>query len=247
MTNHFRSRTWAFVLAFLFGIGLTFAQYNSSPENTASKLTLSYQELLDRMASYKDSVFILENATIRFDPAKDQRFMLLRDSLALTEIDTIYVNSKIQLKNIEFEEAVGKDNFPAFAKIKFEDEVLISEAKVTRALVFLHCTFESEVQISLEKSSIDNLIAFSESILRSYSSFQLTKGRILSIRCLFDPINKKRLSRHIFRTDHEESFKNNQFIGVVSSKCREQLPALAPGLFVILPHLWGVVISSVLL
>ena len=104
---------------------------------------------------------------------------------------------------------------PYFTKVKFDDEVLIRDAKVTSVLGFFKCTFESEVRISIDKSSLDNNIDFRQSIFRSYSFFDLIKGRIISQKCLFDPINNKRLSHYYFRTDHEESFalfQANKFI-----------------------------------
>ena len=95
---------------------------------------------------------------------------------------------------------------PYFTKVKFEDEVLISKAKVSFVLGFFKCTFESEVRISIDNSSLDNILDLRHSIFRSYSLFDLTKGRIISEKSLFDPVNKMRLSHHIFRTDHDESF-----------------------------------------
>ena len=198
-------KTWTTLFTLFASFLFTHSQDSTNPQNKTHTRIFSYQELLDSIASYKDSVFTLENATIRFDSEKDQRFVL-EDSLALAELDTIYINAKIRLNNIEFERKTGGlFDQPKFAKIKFEDEVSINESKVAEGLIFFQCTFESEVRISLDKSSIDNDIFFRECILRSYSSLELTKGRIYSIKCLFDPTNKKRLSNHIFITDHEES------------------------------------------
>jgi hypothetical protein len=167
------------------------------------------------MAESKDSVFTLEDATIKFDPSLDQRFISDEDSLVKAELDTIYINAKIRLNNIVFEENIIKRQQPVFLMIKFQEEVSIREAYVSSYLAFVDCTFESEFRIAIDKSSIDNNIYVQNSIFRGYVYFELTKGNILSQKCLFDPVNKRRLNHNIFYTNHNESFvllAENRFV-----------------------------------
>ena len=169
------------------------------------------------MASCKDSVFTLENATIRFDPAKDQRF-LIQDSLGLTKLDTIYVRAEVRLNNLEFEPRGslggidGRFQFvnyiqPKFNKIKFERPFSISQAQVTYRIIFNWSRFESNVKIIFDKSSIDNEISLRNCIFQGYSEFEITKGAISSNGCLYEPPNNQEvIYATSFEVNHEESF-----------------------------------------
>ncbi|WP_445383252.1 hypothetical protein [Robiginitalea sp. IMCC43444] len=191
------------ITTFFFAICPGFGQ-DSAGQNTY-KVTLSYQELLDRMAACTDSVFRLDGAVVAYDPVKDARFTKARDSLYMAELDTIYVQGQVLLKNIEFGPIAVENQQPFFAKVKFQKAVTISDAKGQDGLYFIKCKFDSETRISLDPEVDDGRIVFVESAFNSYVNFRLAKGAIYAFSCVFDPVNRKDLKNNIFFTDHEES------------------------------------------
>lgn len=192
-----------------------FAQNNKQEGSISNPRILSYQELLNEMASCKDSMYILKNATIKFDLIRDGRFIKGQDSIVRAQLDTIYVKAKILLDNIKFERNSGGRLQPVFLKVDFAKEVKILQSKVEERLSFFDCTFKSTLEIRIHKESRDSRIYLDNSTLNSYSRFIHKNGSMIFLECLFDPINKQDLDNFNFTTADVESsvmFYNNKFI-----------------------------------
>ncbi len=117
--------------------------------------TLTYQELLDEMIHCQDSIYLLRNAVIQFDPTKDQRFKAV-DSAALAAFDTIAIQAQIQLEDITFE----GDQFIAFSKISFEKNISIEEnGSSDLILVYNAVQFQSGLTLKRKKESSEYKLA----------------------------------------------------------------------------------------
>jgi hypothetical protein len=200
------------IFIFLFAIP---SQSQNSFQKSGITRALSYQELLDEMVSCKDSIYELNDAIVQYNIEKDKRFVAFRDSLKLAQLDTLKVTASIKLNNVSFKDfEVGNkpsDNTTLlFTKIKFDDEVSITNTFVSNLIGFYKSKFISRFQITIDEASLDNEIYIWESIFNSYTLMTLEKGRILINYSEFNPINNQHSkffdNAHLFVVNDESSW-----------------------------------------
>ena len=94
-------KTGAFILAFLFVIGLTFAQ-----EETTYK-EYSYTELFEMIEAETDSVFELEDVVIAFNPQTDSLYTIeapngFRYNTEVGNSDRKVITKELRFSNVNF-------------------------------------------------------------------------------------------------------------------------------------------------
>lgn len=159
-------------------LSFTVTNANCQAKGDIQDRKLSYQELLDEMANCTDSVYSLSNALIVFDNAKDQRFLMGEDSLLSANLDTVYINTPIVLKEVHFEKR--DDTFqPDFLKIRFQKSISLYNCEVEAQLPFVNCVFDNDITIEDEPgSNYTYTLLFSQCILNGISNFHIYSNRI---------------------------------------------------------------------
>jgi hypothetical protein len=195
-------------LLFITGILAQAQVQTSTPERV-----LSYQELLDEMLNSKDSVYRLDNAFIKYDAEKDQRFDAPRGTPEFENIDTVFVNVKVELTNISFIDDKTKKSsaprsfwWPDFIKIVFKKSFSITNIPNKSALYFVHCRFESRIEIDLPPSSVHKNIYFRNCIFNEFGLFHISDDRMRFENCLFEPSNAKERGDYEFDGYNDKAY-----------------------------------------
>ncbi|OIQ37189.1 MAG: hypothetical protein BM563_09060 [Bacteroidetes bacterium MedPE-SWsnd-G1] len=208
---------------FLLFIYTGISQNYNSNQNTATSKKLSYQEFLDEMVNSKDSIYQLNNAIVQYNPEKDKRFLIFRDSLEYSKLDTLVINAKIELKNVDFKDFEKGNNssdfeYLIFSKLEFKKEVSLTEVTVRNFIGFFNSVFHERFELTIHDESKDNQIYFFNSFFFSYTNFHTIDGRILIVDSEFYPTNnnfpKYGRAAHLFSSMNDRSliqFGNSNF------------------------------------
>ncbi|WP_445386043.1 hypothetical protein ACT6NV_04360 [Robiginitalea sp. IMCC44478] len=207
-------KTWAFILAFLFALGLAFAQ-----EKETTLKEYSYSELFEMIEAETDSVFVLENASIIYNPETDSLHSIPQsvfwglDEDKARNSNRISINKRILLNNVQFKKSQSNngDTFEGILRnIDFYNEVELKEC--TNA-VFWNCTFWKNFDlqtnsISQQPDEIDankmKWVFFQKSVFNGKSTFSVNLQEFSRIWLLINDcqFNYKNEALNIYGTEY---------------------------------------------
>lgn len=196
----------------------------------------SYTEFFKLIEKEKDSVFVLENALVKYKEPSDSIYQykpITINKNNFNRIDTIYINKELKLQNVQFIpyptegfsiDDVKSGNFElnifGFNHINFKKKVTLRN---TLAVLFNECVFENTLTVTNNDPTINDIYNYIEKNENRYNSesaitqtdFILNSSELRKgLSFIFDYENRDNLYEGVVRITNSKIWKTPNSVNI---------------------------------